>query len=150
MSATLSLVTQQPNSEEFMDARRPGFCWQDNELYDVYQPIIGAHGVVLYANLSRKAHGDECSYSLRILAAETGLDVVTIQRLLAMLATIGMVRMTSGVCGSVDGTLDLVDLKDLAEAHGAQPVQNRRSHVLSAERAEELRRQCEALMQARS
>jgi hypothetical protein len=129
---------------EFRDLRNSGHCWQDNELYDVYQPIIGVHGVVLYVNLSRKAHGGECSYSLQDLAVETGLDRATIRRMLSTLSAIGMVRMTSGACGSADGTLELVDLKDLAETHGAQSIQNRRSHVLSAQRTAELRQQCEA------
>lgn len=124
--------------------RKPGHSWQDNELYDVFQPLIGPHGVSLYCNLSRRAYGEVLEYSLRELGDKTGMSRMTVARTMAVMEHLGMVRVRIGR-GSAAGEFALVDLKDLAEALGARPIQNGKSHLLDAEALTRLRAECAAV-----
>lgn len=126
------------------DRRRPGHCWQDNELYDVFQPIIGPHGVALYANLSRMAYGASFEYSARGLEEVTGMSRMTVWRTMAVLEHLGMVRAKAGR-GRAKGECVLVDLKELAEALGARPIQNGNSHELLPAVRERLKKECVAV-----
>jgi DNA-binding transcriptional ArsR family regulator len=62
------------------------FAWQDNELYEVFQPLIGPHAVSVYATLTRRAYpGQKIRYSVRDLAAKTGQSPATVSRSLEIL-----------------------------------------------------------------
>ena len=126
------------------DQRRPGHCWQDNELLDVFQPIIGPQGVSLYVNLSRMAYGASFEYSARGLEEATGMSRMTVWRTMAVLEHLGMVRVQAAR-GSARGKCDLMDLKELAEALGARPIQNGKSHELPAAALARLKKECAAV-----
>jgi hypothetical protein len=59
------------------------FAWQDDELYEVFQRLIGPHAFGVYANLTRRAYpGQSIRYSVRDLAAITGQSPATVLRLI--------------------------------------------------------------------
>jgi hypothetical protein len=115
------------------DVRKPGHCWQDNELYDVFQPIIGVNGVSVYVHLTRNATGSQASGSLRELASRTGLGKDTVRRALLGMLEIGMLRQPE------DGVYELVDLKELCEHYGAAFAWQQRSYLLAEAKIAELR-----------
>jgi hypothetical protein len=120
------------------DNRPSRFCWQDNELYDVFQPIIGSHAMVVYANLSRLAWGQpKIEIGVRKLATLTGQGEATVWRNVEVLAFLGVLRIEKGK-GSAPSVFELCDLKDAAEALGATYHRHRASHVLSESRITEL------------
>jgi DNA-binding transcriptional ArsR family regulator len=110
----------------------PGFCWQENELYSLFQPIIGGLAVLVFVNLSRLAHGAEVTFSLRSLAKATTLSRASVSRALASLKHIGMVRLRV-MGGNLDSKCELADLKKLAERLGARYDRGAASLVLSDE-----------------
>jgi hypothetical protein len=114
------------------DVRKAGHCWQDNELYDVFQPIVGANGVNVYVHLTRHASGAQVSCTLRELAARTGLGKDTVRRALLAMVEIGMLRAT-------DDGYDLVDLKQLCSHYGGTYCWKRKSYVLAEVDAADLR-----------
>lgn len=117
------------------DTRKAGYCWQDNELYDVFQPIIGAYGVNVYVHLTRHAAGTAVSVSLRELAGAAGIGKDTVRRALLGMELVGMIRRGAA------GAFELVDLKELAAYYGGSYDFRRRSYVISAEKTDELRDQ---------
>jgi hypothetical protein len=131
------------------DKPTPGYCWQDNELYDVYQPIIGTLATHVYANLSRKAYGAEVRYSLSLVKTWSRLSRSSVWRALGILELIGMVRLRSRG-GNQESVCELIDLKELAKYHGAKWNKQTASYALSNEIADELRAKVEALQNDRS
>lgn len=130
------------------DNRRPGWCWQENELYDVFQPIVGPHAVSVYVNLTRVCRGQSrVACSVRDLSKATGLSSTAVWRNLAVLAHVGMLRINKGR-GSAGSSCDLCDLKDAAEALGASYQARRASYVLPDDKILELRGQIAVLRQA--
>ena len=105
------------------DKRKPGHCWQDNELYDAWQPIIGPHAVNIYVNLTRNSYSSTIEYSVRRLADATGISRTAVWRNLRVMEHVGMLRLQRG-SGSSTSTCELLDLKEAAEKLGA--VYNRR------------------------
>ncbi len=105
------------------DRRRPGHCWQDNELYDAFQPIIGPHAVLVYVHLTRDCYTGKVDYSIRDLADATGLSRMGVWRNLLVLEHVGILRLQKGR-GSAASSCELLDLKDAAERLGG--VYNRR------------------------
>ena len=103
---------------------KPGgrWCWQDNETYDVFQPIIGPHAVALYGNLSRMSRDGKISYSVRSLAKITGQSPSTVDRQLKVLEHVGMVR-TYPRGGNRESACELLDLKDRIASWGSKDDQ---------------------------
>jgi hypothetical protein len=121
------------------DKRRPGHCWQDNELYDVFQPIVGAQAVSVYVNLTRDCYGEtRVSYTLRKLADAMSVSRAAVWRNLAVLESVGVLRLIRGK-GSGESSCELCDLKDAAEALGGVYNSRRSSFVLPEEKLAELR-----------
>jgi len=116
-------VSRQESSVKLRDKRRPGHCWQDNELYDAWQPIIGPHAVNVYVNLTRDAYSSTIEYSVRRLADATGISRTAVWRNLRVMEHVGMLRLERG-SGSAASTCELLDLKEAAEKLGA--IYNRR------------------------
>lgn len=121
------------------DKRRPGNCWQDNELYDVFQPIVGAQAVSVYVNLTRDCYGEtRVSYTLRKLAEAMSVSRAAVWRNLAVLESVGVLRLIRGK-GSGESSCELCDLKDAAEALGGVYNSRRSSFLLPEEKLVELR-----------
>ena len=121
------------------DKRRPGHCWQDNELYGVFQPIVGTQAVSVYVNLTRDCYGEtRVSYTLRKLADAMSVSRAAVWRNLAVLESVGVLRLIRGK-GSGESSCELCDLKDAAEALGGVYNSRRSSFILSEEKLVELR-----------
>ena len=112
------------------DARKPGHCWQDNELYDVFQPIIGPMAMLVYLQMTRECYGHTVEFSLRELGAAAGVSKDTAQRSLAILELIGMARRTRAGSVRVPAQYELTDLKDLCRHYGGIMQRARASYVL--------------------
>ena len=97
---------------------RGNFCWQQNELYDLFQPIIGATAHLIYTHLTRKAFDAKFRCSVRELARRTGLSHSTVSRALAVLESVGLLRVRAGG-GNRASEIELVDLESLARRLGA-------------------------------
>jgi DNA-binding MarR family transcriptional regulator len=126
------------------DKRRPGHCWQDNELYDAFQPIIGPHAVNVYVHLTRECYETTAEYSLRKLADATGISKSAVSRNLAVLEHVGMLRVQRGA-GSAASSCELLDLKDSAERLGAIYNRRRSSFVFTDSMTAKLRAEITAL-----
>lgn len=122
------------------DKRKPGHCWQDNELYDCFQPVIGALAVSVYVRITRECYGTALRIGLRELAALTGISKSAVARALAVLEGVGLVRAKRGAVKQA-AELDLTDLKELAVRHGAVFDHGRCSYVLPAEVRRKLRQE---------
>jgi hypothetical protein len=130
------------------DKRRPGHCWQDNELYDVFQPIVGTQAVSVYVNLTRDCYGETVvNYTLRKLAETMGVSRAAVWRNLAVLQSVGVLRLVKAK-GSGHSSCELCDLKDAAEALGGVYRSRRSSFVLSAEKITELRARVAAVRES--
>jgi hypothetical protein len=120
------------------DKRKPGHCWQDNELYDVFQPVIGATATHIYAAMSRWAFGHRVEMGMREIAVESGTSRSAVQRALVAMERLGMVRGVAGR-GPQPAAYNLLDLKEASIALGAEWNPHRASHGLSPTRVAELR-----------
>lgn len=120
------------------DKRKPGHCWQDNELYDVFQPVIGAQATHIFAAMTRWAFGHRVEMGVREIALESGTSRSTVQRAMLAMEKLGMLRIARG-SGTAASAYDLLDLKESAVALGAEWNAQRSSHVLAPERARMLR-----------
>ncbi len=120
------------------DKRKPGHCWQDNELYDCFQPVIGALAVGVYARLTRECYGTTVKAPLRDLAAMCGLSKSAVQRAFAVMETVGLVVATrTSVHRSPEYAL--ADLKELAIGYDAEFDTRRCSYILPPETLATLR-----------
>jgi hypothetical protein len=108
------------------------FCWQDNETYDVFQPIIGPYGIALYTNLSRNAYDEKVKYTLRGLAKATSQSKSTVDRNLKVIEHVGMVRLTTNG-GNRESLCELLNLKDRVQSWGTPIEQARMIHQLVEE-----------------
>jgi DNA-binding MarR family transcriptional regulator len=126
------------------DKRKPGHCWQDNELYDAFQPIVGPHAVLVYVHLTRESYSATVSYSLRKLADATGISRSAVWRNLAVLEYVGILRLQRGE-GSAQSTCVLLDLKEAAERLGAVYNRKRSSYVFTDVAIAKLRAEVTAL-----
>ena len=112
------------------DQRKPGHCWQDNELYDAFGPVIGPNAVIVYTHMTRQCYGTEIRSSSRDLARDSGLSKDTVLRAMRAMERIGMLRAVGRGSRSVV-EYHLVDLKELAESHGGVYDRRRVSYVFS-------------------
>ncbi len=116
-----------------------GWCWQDNELYTVFLPIIGAYAVVIYCTLTAMSFcSPSVKYSIRALAESTQLSATTVLRALEMTESVGLIRLRKG-SGSQRSICELVDPKTLAKSLGAVYESTTASFVLPTEAVERLK-----------
>jgi hypothetical protein len=127
------------------DRRKPGHCWQDNELYDAYQPVIGSLPVLVYVQATRHCYGSMAKFSLRSMAESSGISKDTVRRALLIMQEIGMLRACGGAPGRA-AEYELVDLKDLAAHLGAQYDRRRASYVFPEAIVAELRAKVEKVL----
>ncbi len=120
------------------DKRKPGHCWQDNELYDCFQPVIGPLAVNVYVRITRECYGTTVKIGVRELAELTGISKSAVHRALAVLEAVGLVRAKRAAVKQA-AEYDLADLKELAVRHGAVFDAGRFSYVLPREAREKLR-----------
>lgn len=120
------------NEVKLRDQRKPGHCWQDNELYDAFGPVIGHHAVSVYTHMTRQCYGTEIRSSSRELARDSGLSKDTVLRSIRAMERIGMLHAVGGGPRAV-AEYHLVDLKELAQHHGGTYDRRRVSYVFSAE-----------------
>lgn len=128
------------------DKRKPGHCWQDNELYDVFQPVIGATAAHVFAAMTRWAFGHRVQMGVREIAAESGVGRSTVARALIAMERLGMLRRVVGR-GTEATACDLLDLKEAAQQLGAEWNPQRASWALSPERVLALRRELASVPQ---
>jgi DNA-binding transcriptional ArsR family regulator len=110
------------NGKVILARGRPNgnFCWQQNEIYDLFQKIVGPTALAVYANLTRKAYGGDPNLkcTLRELAAYMGQSRATVGRELKVLEHLGVIRLkVSG--GSRPTAFELTNLTELGRGWGA-------------------------------
>lgn len=117
-----------------------GFCFQENELYRVFQPLIGSTAVALYCNLSLCVFGYDArfTFSRSSLATLSRMSRATVARELSVLAHLGMVTIRA--CGgNLQSEGELSNLRQLAESMGAVPGKRTRWLALPPETAKNLK-----------
>lgn len=121
------------------------FAWQDNELYEVFQPLIGPHPVSVYATLTRRAFsGKRIRYSVRDLAAKSGQSPSTVSRSLEVLECTGLVRLHRNG-GNSASECELVDLKELCRHLGGAREKRAASYILPESTVKQLRARIQLL-----
>lgn len=110
------------------DVRKPCHFWVDNEVADVYQPIVGADAIWVYCRIARNAHGawivspkrrdGDTRVSLREMAEWCGKSVDTVWRCLQILEHVGLLQSLRGTKSS--GRYALTDVKDLVTREGGE------------------------------
>jgi hypothetical protein len=118
------------NDVKLRDQRKPGHCWQDNELYDAFGPVIGPNAVLVYVQMTRNCWGTEIRSSSRDLARDSGLSKDTVLRSMRAMERVGMLRAVGAGCRRV-AEYNLVDLKELAQHHGGSFDRRRVSYVFT-------------------
>lgn len=98
------------------DRRKPGHFWADNELFDIFAPRIGPHGMLVYIALARECFGNYSAekVSLRRLAEMTGISKDSVRRALGVLLDVGLILESRGRRQTAS-SYDLVDVKELAQ-----------------------------------
>lgn len=115
------------------DQRRPGWCWAENELLDVFLPLIGPNGVTLYMTMCRHARGSEVKdRGLRELGDLAGMSKDSVQRSLVKMCALGMVGERRDGKAKTRASYDLLDLKDLA-ALGVEELRRRMEKVVTVQ-----------------
>ncbi len=83
-------------SDEFFarDSRQPGHFWADNEVLDIYGPLLGAHGFAVYMALTRNATNGtgECKLSTSKLAAQLGMSKGGVFNALGLLVKLNLAK----------------------------------------------------------
>src|SRR6185437_7133849 len=86
--------TEGPAHEvKLRDQRNGGWFWAQNELFDVFQPLIGVHGVSVYMTMCRQL-GDPKSngrLSLRDISRASGVSKSEVGRARAAMVVLGMI-----------------------------------------------------------
>ncbi len=96
-----------------------GFFWLDNELVDLFQPLIGTHASAVYNALVRQYHaGEPLKLTTRALAKAAKCSGAMVSRAVELLQYVGMVGVRRGG-GNQPNAYDLFDLKALARHLGA-------------------------------
>jgi len=106
------------------DIRNPGWFWAQNELFDVFLPLIGANGVVVYMAMCRLLpHRPDGRLSLREIADNSGVSKSAVGRSRADLVALGMIaEKATGTTSR--STFELLDLRAAAEV-GPEELQRR-------------------------
>lgn len=80
--------------DKVRDARQPGHWWADNELIDVYGPIVGAYGIAVYAVLCRYADNKtgEAFPAIRKIAELLAISRPTVTKALKALEGAKLIR----------------------------------------------------------
>lgn len=107
------------------DQRNGGWFWAQNELFDVFQPLIGVHGVSVYMAMCRKLGDPKTNgrLSLRDIAEAAGVSKSEVGRQRTAMVALGMIaeKVTGAKTSS---TFDLLDLRAAAEV-GPEELQRR-------------------------
>lgn len=122
-----------------------GFFLHDNEVVDVFLPIIGPHAGAVYAALIRMSYAKahlECS--VRKLALVIGISAATVARSLQILKEVGLVRL-SPTSGNRKSICDLLDVKALAASYGGQYDRKASAYVLPQSAIDHLKAKVTAL-----
>lgn len=124
---------------------RGEFYLTDNEVVDIFSPIIGPHAGTIYTALVRNSYcKSQVEYSVRDMAKSTGMSSATAARARQILEKVGLIRVlpTSGNRKSV---CELIDVKALANSLGARYDRKARAWTLPQSAADALRADIEAL-----
>lgn len=122
-----------------------GFFWLDNELVDLFQPLIGADASAVYNALVREYHaGATLKVTTRALAKAAKCCAATVSRSIEILSYIGMIRVRHGG-GNQPNAYDLFDLKALARHLGATSNRRGTAFTFPAHVRAQLRREIAAL-----
>ncbi|HVJ09292.1 MAG TPA: hypothetical protein VM554_13000 [Acidisarcina sp.] len=127
--------------------RKPGHAWQENELYDVYLPIIGRDATLVWSTMTRVSYGAEVDASLRELAELACMSKDSVSRALQVLLHLGMVR-TRGRGPRACGRYLLADLKLLTIDLGGVFVRQRAAYALPEDVSGRLREQVATLLRS--
>jgi len=107
------------------DQRNGGWFWAQNELFDVFQPLIGVHGVSVYMTMCRQL-GDPKSngrLSLRDISRASGVSKSEVGRARAAMVVLGMIaEKATGT--NTPSSFELLDLRAAAEV-GPEELQRR-------------------------
>jgi hypothetical protein len=114
-------------------ARTPGHAWQENELYDVFLPIIGPYAAMVWNTMTRLSYGADVEATLRELAARTVISKDTVARSIAVLGAVGMIEILG------DSRYRLIDLKVLVVDLGGVFLRQKASYELPVAQSDRLR-----------
>jgi hypothetical protein len=122
------------------------FCWQQNEMYDLVQKVVGPTALAVYVNLTRKAYGYDAKLkcALRELAADMGQSHATVGRELTVLKHVNVVRLKVAG-GNRPSEWELTDLRELARCWGATYNRRTSSFELSQQLTERLKDEVDRL-----
>lgn len=83
--------------DEIQDERHTDWYWSDNEIIDVYGPIVGAYAIAVYSFLARYANnkaGRTCFPSHKTIADGLAISRSTVVRALEKLEEAGLIKVT--------------------------------------------------------
>lgn len=82
----------EPATNIARDAREPGWFWADNELIDLYGPLIGAIGVAVYVTLARYADAAGRAFpSYQTIADRLGVSRPTVIKKIKQMEDLGLI-----------------------------------------------------------
>jgi DNA-binding IclR family transcriptional regulator len=87
-------MANQQTSHGIRTMDKSGWCWLNNALLDTYGPIIGAHGIAVYAVLARFTDhtGQSCYPSYHTIAQRLNLSRGKVIAIIHQLEACGLVR----------------------------------------------------------
>ena len=104
------------------DARRPGHYWADNEIYDIYAPIVGVHAFAVYMALCRYANSEgESTPSNSTIGDQLGISRSTVYRAIQKLEAHDLIHVDIRrlpVRGQTSNTYTLLAVNKTAVSQG--------------------------------
>lgn len=112
------------NEGEFLvrDTRLPGHFWADNEVMDIYGPLLGAHGMAVYMALCRQAINGtgECKISTAAIARKLDMSKGGAFNALGLIVKLGLARQLFAGNPRLPAIYILADVKSLTNPEMAQ------------------------------
>jgi len=112
------------NETEFLvrDTRMPGHFWADNEVMDIYGPLLGAHGMAVYMALCRQAINGtgECKISTAAIARKLDISKGGAFNALTLIMQLGLARQLTAGTPRTPAVYVLADVKSLTNPEMAQ------------------------------
>ncbi len=106
-----------------------GYCWQQNELFEIFLPLIGPVSLTVYCCMTQMRQDCPLAVNSRKMAETIGASKDTVLRSLAVLEHLGMI-VANGKAAHGVAIYQLVDLKALVNKLGTTWDGQARCHRL--------------------
>jgi hypothetical protein len=117
------------------DTRLPGHFWADNEVLDIFGPLLGAYGIAVYMTMCRTAINGtgECRISRRRIAKQLDIAVGSAHNALELIVKLSLAKLVQEGTPRTPAIYVLADVKSLCDPKMLQMRLGSSVHQVNAE-----------------